>query len=243
LFRVDSLNGEAVLKYALDPQEATFGVEFLKSVSGHGGIPFFEVDEESGTVLMERAVPGLDLHAAVSDDEEAVRIAAGAIKGFRQAEPVRGGSLAPWFRQLGDASAATGDPRVGRALAVYEWLEVTTIRRRSLHADLHHFNLLSHGDGWVVIDPKGYEADPAYECSAFFRNPYPFIGQDPLARQKTETRIDLFADELGDDPSRIWGWAFSQLTLDALEGSDFGVGTGKIAAILEEIGLERGYWD
>ena len=44
-----------------------------------------------------------------------------------------------------------------------------------LHGDLHHDNVLRHGDGWVVIDPHGYVGDAAVEPATMLYNPIPYV--------------------------------------------------------------------
>ena len=78
---------------------------------------------------------------------------------------------------------------------------------RLLHGDLHHFNILRHGNAWIAIDPEGMMGDPAYETAAFLRNPIPEIGDAPNLPELLRERILRFAQRLGDPPERIWAWA------------------------------------
>lgn len=40
-----------------------------------------------------------------------------------------------------------------------------------LHGDLHQENILSNGNNWVVIDPKGVMGDPVHEIWACVEDP------------------------------------------------------------------------
>jgi streptomycin 6-kinase len=44
-------------------------------------------------------------------------------------------------------------------------------RKVLLHGDLHQENILSNGNDWVVIDPKGVVGDPIHEIWACVENP------------------------------------------------------------------------
>ena len=41
-----------------------------------------------------------------------------------------------------------------------------------LHGDLHHENIIKHGDNWVVIDSKAVTGNPAYEPSYIYTQSY-----------------------------------------------------------------------
>jgi streptomycin 6-kinase len=81
---------------------------------------------------------------------------------------------------------------------------------------LHHFNILSaQRQPWLAIDPKGILGEPAYETGAFIRNPIPDIYSAPNLTRLLDRRIRLFAEVLGFDPTRIYGWATAQAVLSA----------------------------
>jgi streptomycin 6-kinase len=44
-------------------------------------------------------------------------------------------------------------------------------RKVLLHGDLHQENILSNGNSWVVIDPKGVIGDPIHEIWACVEDP------------------------------------------------------------------------
>jgi streptomycin 6-kinase len=57
--------------------------------------------------------------------------------------------------------------------------------------------------------------EPAYEVGAWLRNPYPALARWPDARRKQARRIAIFAEILGWDAQRLWGWGFAQAVLSA----------------------------
>jgi streptomycin 6-kinase len=82
-----------------------------------------------------------------------------------------------------------------------------------LHGDLHHDNILQHGDNWVVIDPKGVIGEPAYEVAAFIRNPIPELLAQSNAASIISHRIARFAEILELPEQRILEWCYIQSVL------------------------------
>jgi streptomycin 6-kinase len=71
-----------------------------------------------------------------------------------------------------------------------------------LHGDLHHLNVLSAGDGWRAIDPKGVLGERAFEPYALLRNP-PGVASRPDYGALTARRLDIVASETGIDRERM----------------------------------------
>ena len=71
-----------------------------------------------------------------------------------------------------------------------------------VHGDFHHHNLLSHGDGWLAIDPKPMVGEPEFDVPTFLWNP---IGHLPT-RESVEAWISGFA-EAGLDANLVRKWA------------------------------------
>nr|WP_275982070.1 aminoglycoside phosphotransferase family protein [Frigidibacter sp. ROC022] len=90
-----------------------------------------------------------------------------------------------------------------------------------LHGDLHHDNILSDGETWRAIDPKGILGDSAFDLANAFRNPE---GLERLSREPA--RIDgmarCFADRLALEIPRLLGWASVQAALSASWNRDSG---------------------
>jgi streptomycin 6-kinase len=82
-----------------------------------------------------------------------------------------------------------------------------------LHGDLHHFNILSHGDDWVAIDPQGVVGESAYEVGALLRNPMPEMMKWSDLKQRLHRRIDPLSDRLQIDRKRVLGWGLAQAVL------------------------------
>lgn len=207
LAATDNEGRDLVLKVPEEIAEEGKSLPTLFAFAKHGGVPILRAEEETGAVLLPRLRPGHTLDQAGLSDLDAVDVCADAILRLREVDLREGHSLESWYEELDPAADEMG----AEAARIAEWLFETTEHPKVVHGDLHHFNLLANGDEWVVIDPKGYLADPAYEITAFMRNPY------PGARDTDEiaARLRRFALRLGDPPERLWGWSFAQMVLDS----------------------------
>jgi streptomycin 6-kinase len=85
--------------------------------------------------------------------------------------------------------------------------------RHLLHTDLHHANVLKDdARGWLVIDPKGYAGELAFEAASFLHNPTrDFCRPEPLAR-----RVRILSERLKLDPERLLRWCFAHGVLSAV---------------------------
>ena len=195
--------GERVLRVPLLDWERATSLPMLLAFSGHGGVEILASDSRSGGCLMPRLRPGTPLGA----DE--VGACADLILRLRQAE----GDAPPLERFLqtfGERREIRADVRPDLLDACRHDLRrllETSPPPRLLHGDLHHLNILRHGDVWISIDPEGMMGDPAYEPAAFLRNPIPEIGDEPNLPELLRQRILRFSQRLGDPPERIWAWA------------------------------------
>lgn len=223
-----------VLKAPVLGEEAESGWRAALAFSGHGGVPILAHDPETGTLLMPLAQPGVTLHQLLGDSHEANAACAQLMLRLRQAAPLPGLLTADqWF---GDLFASQHEP----AKAVARDLIESTESVVPVHADLHHDNILLHGDEWLAIDPKGVLADPAADVGAFMHNPVPELyGVGDLDSAFVE-RLETFAEWTGDPLPRLWAWAFVMVTNSALwdgESSD----AWSAALSLERVGQRTGW--
>lgn len=215
----------AVLKLGVPRDELGTEIDALRHYGGRGCCRLLEADEEAGALLLERLLPGQTLGAlAADDDEAATRIAADVMARLWAPPPPghRYPNVADWASGLlelrphfGGGTGPFPAALVDRALGLFAELLPSQEAPVVLHGDLHHFNILAAGGGWLAIDPKGVVGEPAYEVGAFLRNPLPAIGGDPQLARTLERRIAIFAEALGLDRRRIQGWALAQAVLSA----------------------------
>ena len=111
---------------------------------------------------------------------------------------------------------------VETAESLFTDLLASTDKPVLLHGDLHHFNILSAGGGWLAIDPKGVVGEPAYEVGALLRNPTPHIFNEPELGRITARRLDILAEALVLDRERLRQWSLVQAVLSAWWGYEDG---------------------
>ena len=73
-----------------------------------------------------------------------------------------------------------------------------------LHGDLHLENILSHGDEWICIDPKGVVGEITYEVAAF-----DFLSEKEVKLCNTDLlikRIEMLARKTGCCCERLKAW-------------------------------------
>ena len=100
-------------------------------------------------------------------------------------------------------------PNVGLAkegLRIFEALQNDVPCDVLLATDLHAGNVLrAEREPWLVIDPKPFYGDPAYDAIQHLLNCKERLGSKPIAT------IRRFADLLGVDPERVRLWTFVRL--------------------------------
>ena len=187
-------NETQVLKVPFQGEEKDSGYWAMINFQGQFKPEIYESDPASGSMLMQRAVPGHQLNQTGLSDEDQLELWVEVVKSWR-ATDTQG------FITLEDFAGKT-DP-----LAVH--LLTTTTTTVATHGDLHHANILSDGENWLCIDAKGVVGDPAFEGAAFVRNPLPTIGEFSALRM--EERVHQVAHALKVEPFRVWGWSVVML--------------------------------
>ncbi|MBP6104595.1 MAG: phosphotransferase [Gammaproteobacteria bacterium] len=218
-------NRPIILKLGLDPKGLEQEASALQTFEGFGAVSV--LGQRSGALLLGRALPGLSLKSYFpSSDSEAIQIAYAVMKRLHQAPRPKTGlfpAIQDWLAIL-DKPWDIPNHYLEKARTLQKKLLATTSQTVLLHGDLHHDNILQHGDQWMAIDPKGVMGEPAYEIAAFIRNPIPELLATHNATDILENRIQAFSKILGIDTQRISDWCFVQAVLAwvwALEdGSD-----------------------
>lgn len=200
---------DAVLKVVpIEDDEADHEADALALLAGDGAVRLLRHDRARRAILIERARPGYD--ASGLSEYEAIRVAIAATRKFWRASATRGEP----FRWIGDhvprwLDTAGDHYLVRQAKEIY----ATMVPGDStlVHGDFHHHNLLSHGDGWVAIDPKPMVGEPEFDVPTFLWNP---IGHLPT-KEGVERWIAAFADA-GLDANRLRKWAIVRGTYEGL---------------------------
>lgn len=221
---------EAVLKLGVPGRELLTEMTALENYAGRGSARLIDSDAVQGAMLLERLSPGTML-STLEDDDRATRIAAGVMRELRRkAPPIHDfphdfPSVADWVkglerlrRRFDGGTGPLPRPLVEEAESLFAELLRSQGEPVLLHGDLHHFNILQHGDRWLAIDPKGVVGEAEYEIGALLRNPSVerLAGPDAVGLQRR--RIEVLSEELGYDKRRIRDWAVAQAALSCWWG-------------------------
>jgi streptomycin 6-kinase len=204
-------NGErVVLKIGMPHMEAEHEIDGLRFWAGEPTVRLLEADDDEDAMVLEYCDPGVALR--LESVEEQDRILAQLLHQLWRSPP------APHpFRHLSamtshwceETSADCGRwPDVGlvrEGIRVFEELSVESAQDVLLATDLHAGNVLSaQRHEWLVIDPKPFIGDAAYDATQHLFNTGLWSDQDP------EERIFRFAEVLGVEPERVRLWIFAR---------------------------------
>ena len=210
---------QAVLKVPHPDSDEHWGAAILM----HWGGPAARVlEHDEHALLMERAMPGTTLTALfeAGQDEDATHIWCDVVQQLHTNPAAEG-----WPDVVQRGRSFLNPPQnrllppdlVAEAREEYFALcKSQSPQRYLLHADLNHFNILKdNARGWVVIDPKGFVGELAWETGTFLRNPIPHW--DRIADPKLlERRVRILCDRFGFDPTRVLRWCAVQAVLSCI---------------------------
>jgi len=232
-----------VLKIGVPHRELTSEMCAIRLFNGQGCAPMLVADEEKGMFLLERLLPGRMLETW-PDDDARTRVACDLAQRIQRPAPaglplIR---LEDWFaglagvrEQFGGGSGPFPKDLFERVEALLPELFQTSSPPVLMHGDLHHFNILSSGSGWLAIDPNGVIGPPEFESGPLLINPYPNFPYLPDAQRQTSRRIAILSEQLGFPRQRIrdWGMCFAVLsawwhTLPDGSGSEYSLAVAQL---------------
>ena len=201
----------AVLKLGLPHMEAENEIDGLLFWDGDPTIFVLEADLELNAMLLERCEPGTTLREQPENEQDQViaRLLKRLWRSLPEVHPFRPLSemIAAWVKE--SVEQADRLPDVGLAkegLHIFEALLDDAPCDVLLATDLHAGNVLrAEREPWLVIDPKPFYGDPAYDATQHLLN------CKERLRSKPSTTIGRFADLLGVDPERVRLWTFARL--------------------------------
>ena len=123
---------------------------------------------------MQRANPGTTLKTLFpKEDQNATAIVCNAIQQLQSAEIPKQQNFYHLKTLLSILDNDLNIPTdiISKAKQLRDALLASAEKTVLLHGDLHHENILKHGDGWLIIDPQGFIGDPVFEVCAFILNP------------------------------------------------------------------------
>lgn len=201
---------EAVIKISMPHFEAKHEIEGLRFWSGHPTVRLLEADADWGAMLLERCNPGTSLRCVSEREQD--RIIANLLRSLWRVPPTPNefrplsAMVDHWCGETRADSARWLDATlVEEGLQVFEKLAASDDHRVLLATDLHSGNVLrAEREPWLVIDPKPFIGDPAYDATQHLLNCTARIHADP---QGTVTR---FAELLDVDSERMRLWLFAR---------------------------------
>jgi len=199
-----------VLKVAMPHMEGEHEIAGLRFWGGDPTVRLLEGDESLGAMLLERCDPGTPLGAAPEPEQDCV--VAGLLRRlWRPPAPPRpfrplSAMIASWIDETrAQIDRAPDAGLVHEGFRVFEELIRTSDQDVLLATDLHAGNILrAERAPWLVVDPKPFVGDPAYDATQHLLNCTARVRMDP------DGTIHRFADLAGVDRERVRLWTFAR---------------------------------
>lgn len=205
----------AVLKLGLPHMEARDEIAGLKFWAGDPTAHLLASDRSLGGLLLERCLPGSSLteRAEPEQDDVIAQLLPRLWRAPPTGHPFR--RLAEMVGAWCEASRAARSRWPDSALAeegllAFEALAAEPGPAVLLATDVHAGNVLrAEREPWIVIDPKPFVGDPAYDATQHLLN--------CTGRLRTEPRATVarFAALLGLDEKRVRQWTFARLAAES----------------------------
>jgi len=201
----------AVLKLGMPHMEAEHEIQGLRFCDGEPTVRLLKADEPAGAMLLERCEPGTPLRSLPESEQDLVL--AGLLKRLWRLPPAPhpfrplSALIAHWSAEtLACADQWADKGLVHEGLRLLQELAMNASNEVLLATDLHAGNVLrAQRQEWLVIDPKPFVGDPAYDATQHLFNCEVRMQTDPQAT------IRRFADLLQVDQERIRLWMFARV--------------------------------
>ncbi len=158
-----------VLKLSLDSQGLEREASALDALKGFGAISVLK--KQKNALLLQRALPGCSLkNSSPQQGKNNIEIACSVAKRLHNAPtPSEAGFplIMDWLAALDKDWKLPKEHLLRARKLKHQLIKNLTGAPVLLHGDLHQDNILSHGDDWLVIDPKGvigYPINEVWKC-------------------------------------------------------------------------------
>jgi streptomycin 6-kinase len=205
----------AVLKLGMPHMEGAHEIQALRFWDGDPTVRLLDADADYNAMLLERCEPGTPLRQ-LPEPEQDVVIAALLRRLWRvptAPHPFRplAAMTAHWTNEtIADAARWPDAALVQAGLRLFEELSRPSPSDVLLATDLHAGNVLrAQREPWLVIDPKPFVGDPAYDATQHLFNCTGRMRADPYGTMRR------FADLLEVDKERVRLWMFARAAAES----------------------------
>jgi len=200
----------AVLKISMPHMEQEHETDGLRFWNGDPTVRLLESDDELRAMLLERCQPGTTLR--LLDECEQDVLISGLLRRLWRPLPTRhrfrplSALMEYWSSEtLTEIERWPDEGLVREGLRVFKELPYTATADVLLATDLHAGNVLrAEREPWLVIDPKPFAGDPAYDGTQHLFNCSARLQSQP------DRTIRRLADLLGVDYERLRLWTFAR---------------------------------
>lgn len=207
----------AVLKIGMPHMEGLHEIHGLRFWNGDPTVRLLEADVQYNAMLVERCDPGTFLRE-LTEPEQDVIIAALLRRLWRKPDTPHqfrplSEMISYWSNETLEASERWADAGLVReGLRLFAELSADCDDGVLLATDLHAGNVLkSRREPWLVIDPKPFVGDPAYDATQHLVNCEQRLGA------YSRGTIDRFADLLEVSSERVRLWMFARAAAEPRE--------------------------
>ena len=221
----------AVLKLGMPHMEGEHEIQGLRFWDGDAIVRLLEADDDLNAMLLERCEPGMALRLIPEPEQDAV--IAGLLRrlwrtpatpySFRPLSSM----IAYWACEtIAESRRWLDSGLVQDGLRLFEELARPAAGDVVLATDLHAGNVLrAQREPWLVIDPKPFVGDPAYDATQHLFNCAARMRSDPFGT------IRRFADLLAVDYERVRMWMFARSAAEPRDDwDDENMGLAKVLA-------------
>ena len=200
----------AVLKIGMPHMEGEHEIHGLRFWDGNPTVRLLMADDNLNAMLLERCEPGTTLRVLpeCEQDKVVVRLLNRLWRSPSTQHPFRALSslTAYWSNEtLAHVEDWLDKGLVQEGLGLFEQLPPSAPVEVLLATDFHAGNVLrAKREPWLVIDPKPFVGDPAYDATQHL-----FNCQERL-RSNPDRTIRRFSDLLGVDYERVRLWTFAR---------------------------------
>lgn len=200
---------KTVLKLGMPHMEGEHEIQGLKFWNGDPTVHILEADEELNGMLLECCEPGTTLRQLPEHEQDSV-LAELLRRLWRRPHPSTpfrhlSAMAEYWMEETMMAESRWPDAGLVReGIHLFRELSLPSTNDVLLATDLHAGNVLrAEREPWLVIDPKPFIGDPAYDATQHL-----FNCRERLLAAPNET-IRRFADllEVDHEPVRLWTFA------------------------------------